>query len=128
MTYAEALAQVRRLAQGLLMRGLSPQRTILILSGNSIEHALLGLAAMYIGVPYAPIAPAYSLQATEFGTLRQVFARMTPGLVFAADGAQFERALAETCPRALELVVSASAPSRLPATSFDACRQRPRGG
>ena len=125
VTYAEALAQVRRLAQGLLMRGLSPQRTILILSGNSIEHALLALAAMYVGVPYAPIAPAYSLQATEFGTLRQVFARMTPGLVFAAEGAQFERALAETLPAGTELVVSVSAPSRLPATSFDDLQAAP---
>ena len=125
VTYAEALAQVRRLAQGLLMRGLSPQRTILILSGNGIEHALLGLAAMYVGVPYAPIAPAYSLQATEFGTLRQVFARMTPGLVFAADGAQFERALAETLPAGVELAVSASVPARLPATTFEALQAAP---
>src|ERR1041385_7506098 len=76
VTYRDALEQVRRLAQGLLDRGLSRARTVVILSGNSIEHALLALAAMYVGVPYAPIAPAYSLQATEFGTLRQVFERM----------------------------------------------------
>ena len=82
VTYAEALDQVRRLAQGLLNRQLSRDRTVVILSGNSIEHALLALAAMYVGVAYAPIAPAYSLQANEFGTLRHVFERMKPGLVF----------------------------------------------
>ena len=84
VTYRQALEQLRRLAQGLIDRKLSRDRTVVILSSNSIEHALLALAAMYVGVPYAPIAPAYSLQATEFGTLRQVFDRMKPGLVFAA--------------------------------------------
>jgi feruloyl-CoA synthase len=118
VTYNEALAQVRRLAQGLLDRKLSRDRTVVILSGNSIEHALLALAAMYVGVPYAPIAPAYSLQATEFGTLRQVFDRMKPGLVFASEGALFERALQDALPAGVELAVSISAPASLPSTSF----------
>ena len=118
VTYREALEQVRRLAQGLLDRRLSRDRTVVILSGNSIEHALLALASMYVGVPYAPIAPAYSLQANEFGTLRQVFDRMKPGLVFAADGARFERALADALPAGVELAVSVSAPAALPSTPF----------
>jgi feruloyl-CoA synthase len=119
VTYRQALDQVRRLAQGLIDRRLSRERTVVILSGNSIEHGLLALAAMYAGVPYAPIAPAYSLQANEFGTLRQVFERMQPGLVFAAEGALFERALADALPAGVELVVSSSAPASLPSTSFE---------
>jgi feruloyl-CoA synthase len=118
VTYKEALAQVRRLAQGLLDRKLSRDRTVVILSGNSIEHALLALAAMYVGVPYAPIAPAYSLQANEFGTLRQVFERMRPALAFASEGALFERALTDALPAGVELAVSLSAPASLPSTSF----------
>jgi feruloyl-CoA synthase len=118
VTYQEALAQVRRLAQGLLDRNLSRDRTVVILSGNSIEHALLALAAMYVGIPYAPIAPAYSLQATEFGTLRQVFDRMKPGLVFASEGALFERALEDALPAGVELAVSISAPASLPSTAL----------
>ena len=54
---------VGRISQALLDRRLSRERPILILSGNGIDHALLALAAMHVGVPYAPIAPAYSLQA-----------------------------------------------------------------
>jgi len=118
VTYREALEQVRRLAQGLLDRKLSTERTVVILSGNSIEHALLALASMYVGVPYAPIAPAYSLQAAEFGTLRQVFERMKPGLVFASEGALFERALKDALPAGAELAVFSSAPAELPSTSF----------
>src|SRR5262245_43125884 len=53
--YGEALAAVRRIGAALLTRELSAERPLVILSGNDIEHALIGLAAMYVGVPYAPI-------------------------------------------------------------------------
>jgi feruloyl-CoA synthase len=63
-----------------------------VLSGNDLEHALLHLGAMYAGVPYAPISPAYSLLSTDFGKLRAIFELLTPGLAF-AKGEQFGRAL-----------------------------------
>ena len=65
----------------------------MILSGNGLEHAVLALGAMYAGVPYAPLAPAYALLATDYTTLRGLWASLRPGLAFAADGALFERAL-----------------------------------
>src|SRR4029450_7244781 len=113
VTYAEALARVRRIAQVLLDRGLSSARPFPILSGNTIEHALLALAAMYSGVVYTPIAPAYSLQAREFGTLEQVFDRVEPGLSFAGEGAAYERALSSVLRPGIELVVSSSSPGGL---------------
>ena len=118
VTYADARRRVRQIGQALLDRQLSPQRPILILSGNSIEHGLLALAAMYTGVLYAPIAPAYSLQARDDAALRRVFERMEPALVFAAEGAAFERALSRVLPRGVELVVSTSAPADMPCTPF----------
>src|SRR4029450_8551773 len=87
ITYADTLARVRRIAQRLLDRQLSPSRPLVILSGNGIDHALLALAAMYVGVPYAPIAPAYSLQAREFSSLQHIFDRVEPALVFTENGA-----------------------------------------
>jgi feruloyl-CoA synthase len=117
--YADALDRVGRIAQALLNRRLSRDRPILILSGNGIDHALLALAAMHVGIPYAPIAPAYSLQAQEYGTLQQIFQRLEPGLVFAAEGAAFERALSQVLPPGVELVVSTSSPATIPATPFD---------
>ena len=125
VSYADALRQVRSLAQALIDRGLSPERPIVILSGNGIDHGLLALAAMYVGVPYAPIAPAYSLQAKDYASLRQVFERMRPGLVFAANGEPFGRALAAVLPPdaavarpPVEVVVSSSAPAGLASTRF----------
>jgi feruloyl-CoA synthase len=118
ITYADTLRDVRALAQALLDRQLSVERPILILSGNGIDHGLLALAAMHVGVPYAPVAPAYSLQARDFATLRLVFERMRPGLVFAADGALFERALENVLPKGTEVVVSRSAPVAVPSSAF----------
>src|SRR6478752_2792885 len=82
-----------RIAQALIDRELSEERPLVILSGNGIEHGLLALAAMYAGVPYAPIAPAYSLIAREFGTLRYLMDSLKPGLVYASDGNAFASAL-----------------------------------
>jgi len=117
VTYCEALGRVRRLAQGLLTRKLSLDRPIVILSGNGIDHALLALAAMYVGVPYAPIAPAYSLQATDYSSLRRIFERVEPALVFTDNGAAYDRALRAVLTDRTELVVSRS-PGEPRATAF----------
>jgi feruloyl-CoA synthase len=93
LDYATVRARVRAVAQALIDRGLSPERPVLILSGNSLEHAVLGLAAMYVGVPYAPISPSYCLLSRDFTTLRAVVRTLTPGLILAADGPRFEKAL-----------------------------------
>jgi feruloyl-CoA synthase len=117
VSYADARSRVRSIAQALLNRGLSQERPILILSGNGIDHGLLALGAMYAGVIYAPIAPAYSLQARDYAALRLVFDRMQPSLVFAADGPAFEKALKEVMPSGVELV-TATPPRELRATPF----------
>jgi feruloyl-CoA synthase len=118
VTYAQALAQARRIGEALLARGLTPERPIAILSGNDIEHALLGLAALYIGIPYVPISPAYSLISQDYGKLRHVFELLTPGLVFAADGKAFERAIESVVPPDMEVIVTRNPPGRRKVTAF----------
>jgi feruloyl-CoA synthase len=108
ITYRETLDNVRRIGAALLRRNLSAERPIAILSGNDLEHALLGLAANYVGIPYAPISPAYSLISSDFGKLRHILDLLTPGLVFACDGAQYARALA-VVPPGVEIVVARNA-------------------
>ncbi len=93
VTYSEARGRVRRLAAGLIREGLSPDNPLMILSGNSIEHALLALAAMYVGIPYAPIAPSYSLGVRTYGALEHVWENFRPGMVFVQDGVAFTPAL-----------------------------------
>ncbi len=118
LTYAQVLADVKRISAALLQRGLSAERPIVVLSGNDIEHALLGLAAMYVGVPYAPISPAYSLMSTDFGKLRAIVDLLTPGLVFVSDGGPFARALYATVPNEIELVVTRNPLGDRPTTLF----------
>jgi feruloyl-CoA synthase len=93
LTYGEARKRARRVAAALLERRLSAERPLAVLSGNDIEHALLELAAMYIGVPYAPVSPAYSLVSTDFAQLRRVIELITPGLIFVSERNQFQRAI-----------------------------------
>lgn len=118
ISYAETLASVRAIGQALLQRNLSADRPIMILSGNDLEHALLGLAAIYVGIPYAPISPAYSLVSQDFGKLRHVFDLLTPGLVFASDGDAFGRAIGSVVPIGVEIVVTRNLPSARAATLF----------
>lgn len=92
ISYAEAQRQARHLGAALLGLGLGPDRPLLILSENSLEHALLGLAAAYVGVPYAPVATAYSLVSTDHGKLRDIAETLRPGAVFADDGAAYAAA------------------------------------
>ena len=94
LNYARTLVQVRAIGQALIDRGLSAQRPVAILSGNDLEHALLALAAMHVGVPYAPISPAYSLISTDHAKLRFILQLLTPGLIFAAHGERYAGAIA----------------------------------
>jgi feruloyl-CoA synthase len=126
LSYAQTLAAVRAVAAALLERDLSPDRPIAILSGNDIEHALLGLAAMHVGIPYAPISVPYSLLSADFGKLKAIMATLSPGLVFAANGTPFARAIAAAVPRGVEVVVTAKPPADRATTPFaDLLRTEP---
>jgi feruloyl-CoA synthase len=109
LTYADALAKVRSIGEALLRRNLSAERPVVVLSGNDLEHQLLGLAAMHVGIPYAPVSPAYSLISADFGKLRYIINLLTPGLVFASDGGPFSRAIASTVPPNVERVIARNA-------------------
>jgi feruloyl-CoA synthase len=119
VSYGAALASVRRIGAALLARGLLPERPLAILSGNDIEHALLALGAMYVGIPCAPISPAYSLISTDFGKLKDIFDLLTPGLVFVADGTLFERAIAAVVPPGVEVVAARNPAAHRLTTPFD---------
>ena len=92
--YGEALAAVRAIAAGLIERGLSASRPLALLSGNSVDQALLTLAAMHVGIPAAPISPAYSLQSRDFAKLRAIVAALAPGALYVDQRAPFAGALA----------------------------------
>ena len=93
LSYRQTYGEVRRIAQALLDLGLGAEKPVAILSDNSIDHALLALGAMHVGVPVAPISPAYSLMSKDFAKLKMIFELLRPGLVWTADPAKFAPAL-----------------------------------
>jgi feruloyl-CoA synthase len=113
ISYAELLAQSRHIASSLLMRDLSAERPIVILSGNSIDHALVSFGAMLVGVPSCPVSPAYSLISRDYGKLSYLMKLLTPGLVFVDDAEPFAAALQAGVPnrieKEIEIVVSRGA-------------------
>ncbi|MCF8480332.1 MAG: feruloyl-CoA synthase [Rhodospirillum sp.] len=122
VTYKEGLAQVESIGQALLDRGLSKDRPVLILSANGIDHALLHLAGLHVGIPTAAISTAYSLISEDFGKLRHVFDILTPGLIFAEDGTAYERAFEALHLEGVECVISRNPVSDRAATAFsDLC-------
>jgi feruloyl-CoA synthase len=92
-SYGEALAAANAIGQALLDRGLGPGRPLLVLSGNSVDHMLVCLGAMTVGVPVAPVSVAYSLQSRDHARLRAICELIRPGAVFAENSEQFGPAL-----------------------------------
>ena len=105
ISYREALHTARAIGQALLQRGLSPERPVALLSENSLEHAMLALGCLYVGIPYCPVSPPYSLVSKDFEKLRHVMATLTPGLVFATD-TRYANAIAATVAPEVEVVMS----------------------
>lgn len=108
VSYAQALQAARSIGQFLLDAGLSAERPLVILSENSIEHALMAIGAQFVGIPSAALSTAYSLIASDFGKLEDIAGQLTPGMVFAQDGAKFAKAIADVFP-AIPVVVERNA-------------------
>jgi feruloyl-CoA synthase len=106
ITYSELLVASRRIASSFLARDLSAEKPVLILSGNSIDHALVAFGALYSGIPFCPVSPAYSLVSKDFGKLSYLAKLLTPGLVFADDAEKFADALQSSIGAETEIAAS----------------------
>lgn len=118
ISYGQALAHARAIGQALLARGLSAERPVVIMSENTLEHAMLSLGCLYVGIPYCPVSPAYATVSQDYDKLRHVLDTLTPGLVFAADGARYGRAITATVGADVEVVTGQGAVQDRPSTPF----------
>ena len=109
LTFKEALAAARNIGQALLDRGLNAEKPLAILGENSLEHAMLALGSMYVGIPYCAVSPAYSLVSQDFDKLRHVLDTLTPGLVYAPDWERYGRAIQAVVPSGTEIAVNSNA-------------------
>ncbi len=125
LTYGAAFEQILHIGAALLARDLSPDEPVLILSGNGIDHALMSLAGMAVGVPTCPMSTAYSTVSQDLGKLTYALDLLTPRLVFASDGRTFGRALRKVKERGIEICVSDDTADELGATRFSSLLDRP---
>ncbi|MAB13447.1 AMP-binding protein [Parvibaculum sp.] len=104
LTYADAEKKVFAIGQALIDRGFDQSTPVMILSGNSIEHALMSYGAILAGAPATPVSPSYSTISTDFEKLKYVFDLVEPKMIFMQESAPFERALAALPLDGVELV------------------------
>jgi feruloyl-CoA synthase len=129
ITYAQMLERAQAVGQALATRDLSVDRPIVILSDNDLEHLTLALGAMWAGVPYTPVSPAYSLLSHDHGKLRHIVGTLTPGMLF-ASGPAYAKAIAAVATPGIEVVLTEGALEDRPTTRFDellAARPGPEG-
>jgi feruloyl-CoA synthase len=93
ISYAEAWEKAQRIGQSLLDMGLSVDKPVAILSENSLEHALIAIGAMTVGIPYCSVSTAYSLLSQDYEKLKHIFATITPGFVYASDWEKYGKAI-----------------------------------
>lgn len=108
ITFADAKNMCCAIGAALLDIGLGPDRPLLILSGNGMDHGLLGMAACYVGVPYAPVSTAYSLLSNDHSKLKAIATLLNPGAIFADDGATYAAAFDAVGDRGAVVINSTS--------------------
>lgn len=121
--FGETLEMVRSIAGWLVehghTQGAGERRPILILSGNGIDHALLTLAAHYVGIPTVPVAEQYSLIPGAHDRLRYIAGKVRPGLVFADDAARYGDALAMDIFTDVPKIASSTDGAQVSVIAFD---------
>ena len=118
LTYSETFLSVKKVGQALLDRKLSKETPIAILSENSIEHAVLALACLHVGIPYSAISPAYSLRSNDFEKLKYIVEMLSPRLIFVSDAEKYSKAL-RSVAKNIEVVSCTEADIGVPTTNFD---------
>ena len=106
LTYEAAAQAANAIGQSLLDRQLGPHRPLMILAENGIDHALMTLGAMHVGVPVVPVSTAYARLSQDFGKLRYIFGLVEPGLIYVDDANRYAEALDAIGASGTEIVAS----------------------
>ena len=106
LTYEAASRAANAIGQALLDRGLGPDRPLMILAENGIDHGLMMLGAMHVGVPVVPVSTAYARLSQDFGKLRYIFDLVEPGLIYVDEADRYAKALEAIGATRIEIVAS----------------------
>ena len=118
ISYAEAWSRVQALAQGFLNAG--DAAPVMILSRNTIDHALVMYGAMLAGCPVVPVTPAYALLSQDFARLNYVDKLVEPHYIYVEDGTEYQRGLDGMNLGQRLVLYSRNAPTDCQSQSIDA--------
>lgn len=118
MGYGEVRDAVRAIASSLAARGMGASTPIVIMSGNSLDHALLSLGAQYAGVPTVPLAEQYSLITEAHERLVYVLNKIRPTMAFVDDAARYGAAISRPELQGVEIVASRTEGAPVKVTPF----------
>ncbi len=105
--FAGALRQVEAIGQALIDRGFGPTTPVMTLSVNTIDHALVALACLHVGIPSAPVSLGYATLSADYARLSHAVDRIQPAAVFTHDAALFAAALTGTLSERVEIIATA---------------------
>jgi feruloyl-CoA synthase len=120
LTYADSARVARAVGQALLDRKLGPDRPVLIVAENGLDHAILNLGATLVGVPFVPVSAAYSRPGQGFSKLRHILGLIRPGLIFVDSWARYEGARVALDEAKAEIVIGDGIPAGAKVTPFSA--------
>ena len=104
LRWGELRRVVGAVAQGLLDLRLPPERPLVVLSDNGLDHLVLLLAGMHIGRPVCTVSSAYCrLAAGDFGRIHGILRTLGPALVYASDAKVYAPALAQAGIEAVQV-------------------------
>jgi len=109
LTYEQALAQARSVGQFLLDKGCDAQNPLLILAENSLATASLLLGALYVGVPVAPISPAYASHKGAHDKLKVCVDTLKPCVAYVGQS-DWAGQLVQICDLPLHVVTPEAVP------------------
>ncbi|WP_441243198.1 AMP-binding protein [Tardiphaga sp. 768_D3_N2_1] len=118
LSYGKAKQAADALTQALLNMKLAADGPVAILSGNSIEHALMTMAAMQARHPAAPVSPAYSLMSQDHAKLKYLFDLVKPVAVMVQDGPSFQKALDALDLTGIQIIHVARPPAGITSTAY----------
>lgn len=125
LTYADGLARVKALTEGLLALGAGQDAPVMILSNNSIDHAVIMYAAIWAGSPVVPVTPAYALLSQDFQRLKYIDSLISPAIIYVQDGANYQRGLDAMGLNGRKVIYRRNAPTNCDAMSLDELARTP---
>lgn len=117
--FGDALARIEAIGQSLLDRGLDGTTPVMTLATNCIDHALVALACIHVGIPSAPVSVSYARLSSDFERMAHAVDTIRPAALYTHDAELFGPSIMATVPDSVEIIASRGTMTGRPVTPLD---------